>query len=279
MKIAACLASRGRPAAMIGVTMSLHRLRSAQHEIDFVLGLDDDDTKVQAHLGAFEGEFAGPDIVFSIAAAPMVRGGVENNMLAAARKAAPDVVTLVTDRTFNITPAWDEWIQRAVTASPNRVLWWQCPEDPGCVIPIIPKAYLDATDWKWSPEIFPFWWDDTWHQEIDLLIHGFPSIKARCTYSGARGKTRNGREFAFWLDVFIKTRQLRIRAAVNIAAALGIGLAKDPRVAEYMTRYDQQLAGRCEEFEKTFGDPGDPGANYLAAKAAAEKLIFLEIKP
>lgn len=270
MKIVACLASRQRPAAMTGVIMALHRMRSAQHELHFVVGLDDDDDTTPA-LQAFEGELA--ELHPTIAPPPMVRGEVENRMIAKAAEFQPDVVTLMSDRTFNITPAWDEWIARAVTFIPNRVMWWSCPEDPGCIIPIAPRAYLEATDWTWSPEIFPFWWDDTWHQEIDVMIHGLPSRKARCTYSGARGTTANGREFAFWLDVFIKTRPRRRELAAGIAKLLNTTVTMRPEVENYFAGYDKTMAERCPGFEERFGDPRPAPDRYLAARARAEKLL------
>lgn len=267
MKITVCLASRGRPAAMIGVVMSMHRMKSTQHEIDFVLGLDEDDPTTE-HVRAFEGELAP---IFSVAPSPIVRGEIENRMIGVAAAGEPNAVTLMSDRTYNITPGWDDWLARAVTALPNRVLWWSCPDDPGCVIPIAPKAYLESNDWTWSPEMFPFWWDDTWHQEIDLMIHGPKSKKARCTYSGARGATANGREFAFWLDVFIKTRPRRQAQARQIAERLGVPLTSE--WSDYFTSYDAQMTERCPGFEERFGDKREPSPRYLVAKTRAENLL------
>lgn len=273
MKITVCLASRGRPAAMIGVVMSLHRMRSTKHELDFVLGLDEDDP-TNEHVKAFEGELAP---LYTVAPPPLVRGMIENRMIETALKAGGetpvDAITLMSDRTFNITPGWDDWLGRAVEALPQRVLWWQCPEDPGCIIPIIPRAYLEANAGKWSPEIFPFWWDDTWHQEIDLMLHGLRSRKARCTYSGARGTTANGREFAFWLEVFIKTRDRRREQAAVTAAALKVELPERPDVDAYFASYDQQMRDRCPGFEERFGDQRAPSERYIAAKAAAETML------
>lgn len=273
MKITVCIASRERPAALVGVVMALHRMRSTKHELDFVIGLDEDDERTAKHLEAFEGELAP---LYSVGPAPAVRGAIENRMIVAANKAADnavDAVTLMSDRTFNITPAWDEWLARAVSAMPKRVLWWQCPEDPGCIVPIIPRAYLEAIDWTWSPELFPFWWDDTWNQEIDLMIHGLKSQKARCTYSGARGTTANGREFAFWLDVFARTRDRRRELAATVADRLGLKLEPRADVDSYFAMYDAQMRERCPAFEERFGDTRPPPERYLAARSRAVELV------
>lgn len=273
MKITVCIASRERPAALIGVVMALHRMRSTRHEIDFVLGVDEDDQRILDHTEVFEGECKP---LLSLAPAPPVRGMIENRMIRAGRDLAPegvDAITLMSDRTFNITPGWDEWLAQAVAALPNRVSWWQCPDDIGCIIPIIPRAYLTAAEWKWSPEIFPFWWDDTWHQEIDLMIHGPKSKKARCTYSGARGTTANGREFAFWADVFRQTRNRRREIAKAIAERIGVPFVDRPDVDAYFASYDQQMIERAPGFEERFGDKREPPERYLVAKQNAHNLL------
>ena len=278
MKITVCVASRERPASLIGVVMSLHRMKSTRHELDFVLGLDEDDERTAKHLDAFEGELAP---LYSVAPPVTVRGMIENRMIVAARDAPSldgpsqplGVITLMSDRTYCITPAWDDWLARGVEVLANRVSWWQCPEDPGCIIPIIPRAYLEAADWQWSPEIFPFWWDDTWHQEIDLMIHGLRSKKARCTYAGARGTTANGREFAFWLDVFIRTRDRRRALARSIAERLKVECPDRPDVDAYFAAYDQQMTDRCSGFEERFGDKRPAPERYGVAKESALKLL------
>lgn len=271
MKITVCIASRGRPAALIGVIMALHRMRSTTNTLDFVLGLDEDDTTTQTVADAFEGELSP---IYSVAPQPMVRGCIENRMIGVAAAGEPDVVTLMSDRTFNITPAWDTWIARAAEDVPKRLLWWQCPEDPGCIIPIIPKAYLAANGWTWSPEIFPFWWDDTWHQEVDLMIHGPKSKKARCTYSGARGATAHAREIAFWAGTFAKTRPRRWEQAKKMSAALGVTMPTEVGgLNAYFEQYDRSFVMRAADLEQRFGDTEPPGYNYLTAKTAAQRMF------
>lgn len=270
MKISVVMLSRGRPAAMVGSVMSLWRLRASEEPIDVVVGMDTDDQDArlgcetlasELRLGSFQPWFR---------ARAEVRGSTENVLIGTA---SGDVILLYSDRAFCITPGWDEVIAKAVTQVPNRVLWWSSPQDPGCVMPIIPRAYLDANEGKWSPEIFPFWYDDTWHQEIDLMIHGLPSLKVVAMYAGARGKTQRGREFAFWQNVFTQSRKMRIEQAHKIAKMLGIPMQERKDVLEYFAKYDEIISGRSEEFEESFGDTSDPGPEYHIAKDKAVKLL------
>lgn len=279
MKIAVCLASRARPAALINVVMGAHRLVLGQQQVEFVIGLDEDDDRSHAIMDLRPFDDTGIELCFpEYLPAPQVRGEMENRMLIAARGQTfggdgLDLVTLLSDRTVIISPGWDKMLAAAVQREPRRVMWWACQDDPGCVIPIIPRAYLDAIDWRWSEEIFPFWWEDTWHQEIDLLLYGPPSLKVKAFYAGARGKTRNARDFGFWLDVFTATRDHRRALAAHIADVLKVPLQQRGDVENYFRQYDQTMRERIAIFEAHFGDPNPPNDNYLAAKDRAAKLL------
>ena len=271
MKIAVCIASRGRPAALIGAVMAAWRLRTGRHDVQFILGVDDDDGFTHKHLLAFMGEVE-PIIVSPPAIT--VRGEVENAMLAAASEREPDAVTLLSDRAYIITPGWDEGLAVGVNTEPKRVVWWSCPDDKGCVMPVIPSAYLRAVDYRWSSEVHPYWWDDSAQQEIDLMLHGLPSMKIHPMYSGRRGPTQSAREFVFWLDVFKAMRPQRRAQARQIAATLELPFIERPDVEQYFAAYDNAMRARCEEFEKGYGDTDPPTARYLLARARAEKWIL-----
>ncbi len=271
MKIAVGIATRGRPLALIGVVMSLWRLRSTGHEIVFHIGVDSDDAPSQDALGMLlEGE---PNVVSSVSLdrSPYL-GTVQNGLIAAAHNA--DVVTLLTDRTFPITPGWDHILAKSAEIYPNRAMWWSCPSDPGCVMPIIPRAYIDAIGGAWSPEIFAFWHDDTWQEEIDTLVHQSHPLKAPAFYEGLRGQTTRGREFAFWGKVFSVTRRARIKQAQVIAGELGVPWrAPTAEMLDHFAERDAFHQAKAEEFEERFGDKREPGEDYMKAKANAMEII------
>ena len=133
---------------------------------------------------------------------------------------------------------------------------------------------MEAADWRISPEIFPFWWDDTWLEEVDAILSGGPILKLPASFAGTHGKTTRGRDFAFWGRIFAGTRPLRIAQANDMAAALGL-----PRPQLYSgllasfeanDRFQQDMVA---EFERTFGDGSEPPESYLRVKSAALRLI------
>lgn len=270
MKIAVAMASRGRPMALIGSIMALWRLRSQRHDVAFSIGLDEDDEDT-ASATFDEKEF--PQGVINVAVAPRSpwRGARENDAIQLVKDA--DVVSLMSDRTFCITPGWDDVLARAYAQSPKRVLWWSSPGDPGCVVPAIPKTYLAANNWQWAPNIYPYWHDDSHHVEVDILLHGIPCQKVAANYAGIRSKTHRGRDFAFWQTVFQKTRPLRRAQAALIGEKLGIKVTERPDVEAYFANFDAMMQQRCIAFEERFGDTSEPGPEYLIAKEKAETFL------
>lgn len=252
--------------------MSLWRLRSGQHGLNFIVGTDDDDENTRAAVDILSTEI--PDGISCVSGPrPIARGEVENRSLAAARLTDPDLVTMLTDRTFCITPGWDEALARGVTEQPKRVLWWSCPDDPVCVMPVIPKVWLEACDWRWSPEIFPFWFDDTWNQQIDLMLHGLPSLKIQTSYAGVRAQTNRARDFKFWIDLFHYTFPQRARQAKEMAEKLGVEWVMRDDAAAYFQRHHDSLINGIPNMERMFGDPGEPTPEYIEAKKRAEPML------
>lgn len=271
MNIAICAASKGRPAALIGFIMSLWRLRSNLHRITFNIGLDEDDAASNWIL-----DLPRQEATINVAhISPMdVRGCAENAALALARKDGADVCAIMGERMYCITPGWDEVIAQSLEQSGSRVIWWSSPSDNGCVAPIIPAAYLDAIDWKWSPEIFPFWFDDAWHCEICLFLHGVPVMKCPAKYDGQRAETRAGREFEFWHRVFMALRMKRIEQARMIAQKLNIPFNIPTEIMQWCADFDaKSLKNAVEHYPDWFGDKSPPTERYLLAKARAEKYL------
>ena len=270
MKTTICIATRGRSAAAIGVVMAAHRLKSGDQHVDFIIGMDSDDPHTDVVKSVLS------DVVpvrFSIDDPTDTRGFVENRMLRLAYESGADIASLMTDRTFIVTPQYDMVLVRAMSMVKNRVLWWSSPEDPGCVIPIIPRPYLEAIDCNWDMGVHPFWWSDTFQQEIDLMLHGMPSLKVNAYYSGTRGITTNGRDFTFWLEVFRAMRPVRRKVARKLAQRFGITMPDQEPVEQYFRQYDETFAARCAQFEASFGDQRPPTERYLLAKRRATEWL------
>lgn len=270
MRIVVAIPSRARPLALIGSVMASWRLASGTNDVEYVVGADKGDSET---LDACMRLAAELPLSVCIAPPPTTLASVSNLMVHQAQGA--DAVTVLSDRIFTITDAWDTFIAGGVHNYPKRVMWWSCAWDHGCIAPIMPKAWLEAARWSYAmTDTYPFWFIDTALQEIDMMVHGGPSLKIRAAYSGQRGKTTNGRDFAFWFRVFAAERGKRRTEARRIAARLGQEqLCEDERVEQYFAAYDAEMQTRCADFEKRFGDQREPDESYLAAKKRAEMIL------
>jgi hypothetical protein len=258
-----CIASRGRPNALIAVIVGMWRLRSGKNDIRFVAGLDDDESA--SHQAVLSVASDGIPVVASVAPRPASLGAV-NNRLISEQKADAYIVT--TDRAFILTPSWDEQIRRDMDAHPGRVLWLSSPQDPDPTHPVLPHDYI-RTVGQWSPEIFPFWFDDTWNAEIDYLAHG-DIIKIPVHFAGERGKTTNARDIAFWCRVFDALRPRRVKLARELC---NIGPKELTERIGYLDALAQARTRAAEANGERFGDDTPPTTRYLAAKAEAEKML------
>lgn len=267
MKIAVCIASMGRPAALLGSMMTLWRLRSEKHEIVFSVGLEKGDRESFEAMDLMDNRETPVEIRWNTG---WTRGHAQN---AAIQGVDADVYTLLTDRTFCISPGWDENIalSMAIPEYKDRVMWWSCRQDQGPCVPIIPRAYLEALDMKWSPEIFPYWYDDTWHYEIYTMLYGGLYLRVEAEYAGIRSKTRHARDFMFWNDIFRASKSLRIEQAKKIAKHLGIEWVERPEINQDWLRLYDNFEPWVKIYEDTFGDQGPKDQNYITAYCAAQE--------
>lgn len=253
--------------ALAGVVMGLQRLQSGLHDIQFIIGADHDD----ANTGAVIQELKNEAHVASAWDARSTLGAVWNRLVAADKTA--DIVTLCSDRTFCITPGWDDVLADAVEKRSDRVLWWSSPGDNDHTLPILSKRWLEAADYTWGSDIFPFWFSDTWGRELDRMIHGKPPLKVQAQFAGTRAATQSGRDFAFWFDVFSKLRPYRISQAVEMAEKLKSPFFDPLSLMPLFKLWDAEMQERSPDFEKQFGDKRPPSATYIAAKEKAEALL------
>lgn len=271
LKIGFAIASRGRPSALIGVIAAAWRLQSGRNHMAFTVAVDDDDilTTQAMHLMAQDGEMP---VTPTRAERPPYMAAAQNRAIEAAMGA--DLVCLLSDRTFLITPGYDQAIVDAAVKYPNRILWISSPGDPDTTVPIIPHTILDIMGWKPLPEIFPFWFSDTWLMEVDRMCFGGPSLRIRPMYSGARKQTTSGRDFEFWTKVFIATRPARMAEAQKWSSALGLTWRDPPpeMLDDFHSR-DRHLLAHADEFQAAFGDKREASPQYVEAKAKAEKLL------
>lgn len=271
LKIAIAIASRGRPASLIGAIAATWRLQSAQHLLAFTVAVDDDDDKTLAALDLLKMDGEIPVTPVIAPRAPYL-AAAQNRAIAAA--VGSDLVTLLTDRTYVITPGFDVGVADAAMKYPNRILWWSNPADPDTTVPIIPHTLLDVMNWNPLPEVYSFWWTDTHLAELDRMIFGGPSLRIRPMFSGARGHTTRGRDFLFWTQLWVALRPRRMAEAKRLAESLGLPWNEPPpEMMEDFHARDRHLLANADAFMRAFGDQRPPDEGYLLAKARAEKMM------
>lgn len=268
MRVTVGIASRGRPLALTGVVMALDRLKSGKHDVRFVVGADCDDEHLGRMHELWAGSNEGSDVVIRMAERSTL--AAVWNRLAGFDKEA-DVLTLLSDRAFCISPWWDDMLVDGVEKHPDRVMWWSSPEDSDCTMPVVSKKWIAAADYEWCSNLWPFWFSDTENREIDLLVSGKVPLKLAANYAGARATTQSGRDFAFWFSVYSLLRSERIARSKRIAAAFGTEIRLPPE--GYFEAWDKEMQDRSPDFEERFGDKHPASAAYLAAKANAEQVV------
>lgn len=130
---------------------------------------------------------------------------------------------------------------------------------------------------------FPFWFTDTWLNEIADMASAKGVLDMSISQPDGRGKTHGLRDLLFWTRVFDGFRVFRKRVAAMLIHELypdGIlkrtalmKLDERMRIAELNT--DRMKTSEfLEAFEaKAEGETGTASARYLKAKAEVEKMI------
>lgn len=265
MQFSVCIASRGRHYDLMSVIVGMWRLRSGAHDVRFFVGVDNDDARSVVLSHNLQVSDPLP-ITWSVADRQPTLGAVNNRLLSLS---SPDAYIITTDRAHIITPHWDAQLADDLKAHPGRVLWLSCPSDPDPTHPVLPADYVKSVGW--SPEIFPFWFDDTWNAEIEFMAYG-NIVKVPVWFFGERGKTTRARDFGFWFDVFAATRPQRVEKAKTLFRGEGGMVAFSQRVGALCSQ--TVSPARIKELEARFADDSPPSAEYIAAKAKAEELLW-----
>jgi len=252
MKILVSLPSRKRPASFIGVVMSLWRLRSQINDIAFATVCDPDDVRQRQAVSMLR--LYNPEIPLSVHYPDeALTLGAKWNLIARDGDRF-DAITFMADKCFCLTYGWDAFIRGAYQQQPHRVLWWSCPDDPMTVVPIVPA--------KWPrplvPEVFPFWFIDTWIEEVDILAFGEPSLKIACQYGGERLKTTNGRDFAHWCGLYASMQNDRLQQAQAVENAYGKRMPDPTNTLIQLAQRDQSRLELAPAYEREYGEQREP---------------------
>jgi glycosyltransferase involved in cell wall biosynthesis len=253
--ISVILPSRGRPLQCRRAVESLNR-NAGNCRIEILVGLDEDDPTLE--------EYRLVDAEICIAPRGKTLGAIQNRLAAQARGR---YLMFFTDDYVLEQPEWGQAILTVGKRLPQDigVLYLDDPTHPGfSTFPVIPRAVYETVGYL-APAFFPYWFTDTWYDEIGELLAAKLQVPVTVAAPEGRGKTHGLIDLPFWLDVFERTRPLRVNDTLALAAK-GFGEEAARRGAD-----STEFMRRLTLCEKRVAHLHDPALQAKLAEGAASK--------
>lgn len=272
MKILNHVLTRARPAQLIAAITAFHELASGDHEVRSLARIDDDDEESLAAVALLARFYPVGAIVRP---RPATLGQACNEGLD--KTGEWDAVTFTPDDAFPVTPHWDKGVATIIGARGCAAAAWNHVAYPGnCVAFMVSRRYLEAAG-ALFPELFPFWFTDTWVAQVYELAGARPMpIVSDMTLVGKSKVTAGMRDVGFWVEFWRRTRCLRIEEAERLRHALGWPAVETRPTIEKFERLDRRW--NVAAIEAAHGADRDPPTErYLRVKARAE--AWLEGRP
>jgi hypothetical protein len=269
--ISVLLPSRRRPEKLLRCVTSL----GSHPNVEIIVGLDNDDATHPDAARALRERFGIEAIVGPRA---KTLGALVNDL--AARSAGKYLFFLGDDNVIG-SPDWPARILRAADRLPRKygVLYPRCMFHPGfATLPIISRATYRTLGYYMAP-FFPFWFIDTWWDEIGDLMGAKIEVDLDALQIEGKGETHGLVDLAFWAEVFAATRPLRAKDAMTLAR-----YAYGRQQAQAMLDSLPYRLSLCAQktahlttpdfiayWERHADQP--PSPRYLEAKAEAETML------
>ncbi len=191
------------------------------------------------------------------------------------------------------TAGWDTVLREQVDLFPDHLCVYtlSVAEQPDSLFAHMPVLTREMTALLggYAPDVFPFWWWDTWLDEIGELSGRKLTIPVEIVSSlpgqDWRGKTMGLRDVAFWARVFDESRDSRIGAALQILDEIGhpghkaMMIKRMPWISAWLADRNANLRDPDEAsyFERHCTEPGGiEDARYQRVKARA--MAFMQAK-
>jgi hypothetical protein len=270
MNITVIIPSRKRVRGLSAVLTSLHNLESGKHNVQYIVGCDEDD-KATINLCAMIQRDMPNKFSYKVGPRPKTLGGLVNHL---AELVPGEVYTALCDDLICTTPHWDKLIAEAVMLKPYGVFWWKNAFEFLVTYAIVTERWRQAAGGIFCGH-FPYWFEDLWLFEQWTMATDEEALGVNCCIAEKMTGTIRMRELSFWCDFFNKTRTHRVTQSKEIAARLG--LSEPKKSGEFAEIMAKGIAARMtpeliEQIERQ-GDASSPEESYLAAKADAIKML------
>ncbi len=280
-RVALLLPTRGRAPSLRRAIDSVANTAAAPDDVTVVVGIDEDDDATRELASHYRPRVP---VLWSPGTRELTLGRLWNRLAALPHDC--DVLAMMTDDYVMQTPGWDAQYRQAAAQMPEGygTAW---PADPlhapdFCTLPVITRRMMERMGF-FVPPWFPFWFHDTWLEEMGAFVGCRLPLQARVGAPGGRGATQSMRDLAFWGTVFEATRRMRMRLASALIDEMYAGKPhlqvslkfSMQGVAMFYARRNAPLvdAQRAAAIEARHRPAGEPGARYLAARAEAEALL------
>ncbi|MEP7181802.1 MAG: hypothetical protein ABI886_06425 [Betaproteobacteria bacterium] len=281
-RIALLLPTRGRPESLRRAVESIGATAARPDDVVVVIGVDDDDgqtLELAAHY------LPRVPVLWSRGPRELTLGRLWNRL--AAEDHGGDVLAMAVDDYVMATPGWDEDFRKAAAIMPSGfgTAW---PTDglmPGadfCTLPVITRRLMDRMGF-FVPPWFPFWYHDTWLEEMGAFIACRLPLAVRAEAPDGRGPTQNMRDLVFWATLFEATRPMRMNLAWQLIDEMYAGHQQLQVSLRFSMRgvamyYAQRNAPHVDPrhaalVEERQGRQGEPSERYLAARREAGALL------
>ena len=280
MKLAALIATRGKPQNVIGIIESMRLLSTGDHEIEFLVACDDDDKPTQDLLFDYLNDCRGIDWnLFRVddRPRPIGPGSLWNRL---AKLTDADAFITLPDDGIIATPRWDHCINWAWRnhnwAHPDlKIGGLRDAANPGQ-----PTLFVIGRRWyelvgELLDERYPFWFSDTAISEIYSFITGggLPCLPIDVASKSGEWNPRL-RKMKLWWTHYSLTRRERLETASKIRTELN--LATPPNLAQLEALWAERDAGglpNSEEIVRQIANPAPLDARYLEAECAAIEYV------
>lgn len=277
MTVSLCIASRGRPGELHHTVQGAMGLAMMPDTFASVaLDLDDESTVILPEL---------PNTIISLDERETSLGAKYNRAMEA-RNA--DLYVLGVDDAYPSNQGWDQKLSDAAaqfTDGIGVVFFGEKRKHPFD----LPDGIAVTRKWIeqvgfFCPPYFPFWWHDTWIDELAKMTVRYVWADVKWEKHGASEvgghKTTRMREVSWWAKFFDATRQQRVNKAVEMINAsdnpqwLRTQLKQDILgKADILWQRNGLVRERGHEFERSHGAEVGPDPGYDQIRREAELIV------
>ncbi|MEE3715926.1 tetratricopeptide repeat protein [Tumidithrix elongata RA019] len=221
--------TRGRSHYLQTLFDSIAKTTAVQSLVDVWIFVDDDDFATQRtldeHIAADNYDFK----IHYVFAPRTYAQGQMFNILRERCTTNPGIYMFIGDKILFATPDWDVVVRETFDRYPDRVLFAYVNSDPnnpnmgfyGCV-----SAEWTNITGRLHTEFFPFWYDDTWINEVAIMAQSHAKLDIQLVFQGSLGINKRLRNLRFWFRFYRNTAEERMQEAGAILATIFAGNTK-----------------------------------------------------